>query len=78
VKTFLGGALLLTKMDEGDLPMLINSDSVKKYYIQFINFHPINKNEVLDMNSLCIIPSFSLIYSKKKKRSAHFHPYIIS
>jgi len=76
-KAFLGGALLFTKMDEEDLPMLINSDSVKRYYIQCINFHPINKNEVLDMNSLCIIPFFSLIYSKKK-RSAHFHPYIIS
>jgi hypothetical protein len=71
-KAFLGGALLLTKMDEEDLPMLINSDSVKKYYIQCINFHPINKNKVLDMNSLCIIPSFFLIYSKKKKKECTF------
>jgi hypothetical protein len=29
----LGGALLLAKMDEKDLPILINSNFVKKYYI---------------------------------------------
>jgi len=66
-KAFLGGALLFTKMDEEDLPMLINSDSVKRYYIQCINFHPINKNEVLDMNSYVLSLSFPSFTQKKKK-----------
>jgi len=31
-KAFFGGALILTKIDGDDLPKLINSDVVKKYY----------------------------------------------
>ena len=31
-RTFLEGALILEKMDGNDLPSLINSDTVKKYY----------------------------------------------
>ena len=31
-RAFSGGALILTEMDWNDLPSLINSDAVKKYY----------------------------------------------
>ena len=31
-KAFLGGALILTEMDGKELPNLVNSDAVKKYY----------------------------------------------
>ena len=31
-RAFLGGALILTNMDGEDVPLLVNSNSVKKYY----------------------------------------------
>ena len=31
-KAFLGRALLLTNMDDEELPLLVNSDIVKQYY----------------------------------------------
>jgi hypothetical protein len=31
-KSFFGWALILTKMDEDDMPKPVNSDVVKKYY----------------------------------------------
>ena len=33
-KAFLGGALILTKMDENDLHYLVNTDAVKMYYAE--------------------------------------------
>jgi len=32
-KAFSGGALILTKMDGEELPLPVNSDAVKKFYV---------------------------------------------
>jgi len=32
-KAFSSGALVLTKMDGEELPLLVNSDAVKKFYV---------------------------------------------
>jgi hypothetical protein len=42
-KIFSEGALILTNMDKDDLPRLVNSNIVKKYYAGCI-FLSINKN----------------------------------